>query len=160
MDAACCKARGPKNKRDGTDDDVALAGRWGQLRDSGLLGQLIRFGIAGGLTTALYTAVYSPLASQKITSEQIANLIGYLVAMAAGYLIHSRWSFRGHGADMRQTTIRFFLVSLVSYALNTLWVFVLTDDAMLAGPWWWPLVPVLFVTPLVIFALNRLWVFA
>jgi putative flippase GtrA len=122
--------------------------------------QLFRFAVAGGITTALYTIVYSPLAKYRITSEQVANLAGYLVAMLAGYVIHSRWSFRGHGADMRQTTIRFFLVSLVSYAINTGWVFVLTDDAMLAGPWWWPLVPVLFVTPLVIFLLNRLWVFA
>ncbi len=122
--------------------------------------QLFRFAIAGGITTALYTIVYSPLAKYRVTSEQVANLAGYLVAMLAGYVIHSRWSFRGHGADMRQTTIRFFLVSLVSYAINTGWVFLLTDDAMLAGPWWWPLVPVLFVTPLVIFALNRLWVFA
>ncbi len=122
--------------------------------------QLFRFAVAGGITTALYTIVYSPLAKYRVTSEQVANLAGYLVAMLAGYVIHSRWSFRGHGADMRQTTIRFFLVSLVSYAINTGWVFLLTDDAMLAGPWWWPLVPVLFVTPLVIFALNRLWVFA
>jgi putative flippase GtrA len=130
------------------------------LRDNEVLGQLVRFGIAGGITTALYTIVYSPLAAHRITSEQVANLIGYLVAMASGYVIHSRWSFRGHGADARQTTIRFFLVSLVSYALNSLWVWVLTGDAMLAGPWWWPLIPVLFVTPLIIFALNRLWVFA
>jgi putative flippase GtrA len=122
--------------------------------------QLFRFAVAGGITTALYTLVYSPLAKYRVTSEQVANLAGYLVAMLAGYLIHSRWSFRGHGADVRQTTIRFFLVSLVSYAINTGWVFVLTDDAMLAGPWWWPLVPVLFVTPFVIFLLNRLWVFA
>ncbi len=122
--------------------------------------QLFRFAIAGGITTALYTIVYSPLAKYRVTSEQVANLAGYLIAMLAGYVIHSRWSFRGHGADMRQTTIRFFLVSLISYAINTGWVFLLTDDAMLAGPWWWPLVPVLFVTPLVIFALNRLWVFA
>jgi len=122
--------------------------------------QLFRFAIAGGITTTLYTIVYSPLAKYRVTSEQVANLAGYLVAMLAGYVIHSRWSFRGHGADMRQTTIRFFLVSLISYAINTGWVFLLTDDAMLAGPWWWPLVPVLFVTPLVIFALNRLWVFA
>ena len=139
---------------------MAIAAKIEAWRGSGVIGQLIRFGIAGGITTALYTAVYSPLAAHRITSEQVANLIGYAVAMVAGYLIHSRWSFRGHGADARQTTIRFFVVSLVSYALNSLWVFILTDDAMLAGPWWWPLIPVLFVTPIVIFALNRLWVFA
>lgn len=131
-----------------------------EFRKGQTFGQLVRFVIAGGLATLIYTAVYSPLAGLGITSEQVANFFGYLAAMGSGYLLHSRWSFRGHGAGVGQTTTRFLAVSLVSYAMNTLWVFLLTDDAMLAGPWWWPLIPVLFVTPLVTFALNRLWVFA
>ena len=129
------------------------------MRASGMLGQLLRFGIAGGMATALYTVVYSPLAGFGITSEQVANLCGYLVAMGSGYLMHSKWSFRGHGAEASQTSWRFFVVSLVSLAINTAFVWVLTDDAMLHGPWWWPLVPILFVTPLITFALNRFWVF-
>jgi putative flippase GtrA len=129
------------------------------LMASGLLGQLIRFGIAGGITTGLYTLVYSPLAAFKITSEQVANICGYLVAVVSGYLLHSKWSFRGHNAQATQTSWRFFLVSLISYVLNTVFVWLLTDDAMLAGPWWWPLIPILFVTPLITFALNRIWVF-
>ena len=139
---------------------MAALSRLDDWRRSEVFGQLVRFAIAGGITTAIYTVVYSPLAKYRITSEQVANLAGYLVAMISGYLIHSRWSFRGHGADAGQTTKRFFAVSLVSYGANTLWVWLLTDDAMLAGPWWWPLIPVLFVTPLVTFMLNRLWVFA
>jgi putative flippase GtrA len=138
---------------------TAFLHRMESLMASGVLGQLIRFGIAGGITTALYTLVYSPLAAFKITSEQVANICGYLVAMLSGYLLHSKWSFRGHGAEAKQTSWRFFLVSLVSYVLNTFFVWVLTDDAVLAGPWWWPLIPILFVTPLITFALNRIWVF-
>lgn len=131
-----------------------------RLREHEATGQLVRFVIAGGLTTALYTLVYSPLAGFKLTSEQVANLCGYLVAVTSGYLLHSNWSFRGHGAGAKQTTTRFFAVSLFSYGANTFWVWLLTDDAVGNGPWWWPLIPVLFVTPLVTFALNRLWVFA
>ena len=129
------------------------------LLESGLLGQLIRFVIAGGITTGLYTLVYSPLAGFGVTSEQVANICGYLVAMGSGYLLHSRWSFRGHGAEATKTSWRFFMVSLVSFGLNTVFIWIFTDDAMLAGPWWWPLIPILFVTPLVTFALNRFWVF-
>jgi putative flippase GtrA len=136
-----------------------VAQRLREVRDSEAAGQLVRFVVAGGLTTALYTLVYSPLAGLKITSEQVANLLGYLAAVTSGYLLHSRWSFRGHGAGAGQTTWRFFVVSLFSYGANTFWVWLLTDDAVLAGPWWWPLIPVLFVTPLVTFLLNRLWVF-
>ncbi|MBB5711381.1 GtrA family protein [Sphingomonas xinjiangensis] len=138
---------------------TAVQRRVETLLESGLLGQLIRFVIAGGITTGLYTLVYSPLAGLGITSEQVANICGYLVAMTSGYVLHSKWSFRGHGAEATKTSWRFFVVSLVSFGLNTVFVWILTDDAMLAGPWWWPLIPILFVTPLVTFALNRFWVF-
>jgi putative flippase GtrA len=126
-----------------------------------VLGQLIRFGVVGGFVTGLYAVVYSPLAKFHLVSPQVANFCGYLTAMVTGYVLHSRWSFRGHGSrdDPARTTLRFFLVSLVSYGLNAAFVFVLTDMRMLAGPWWWPLVPILFVTPAVTFVLNRRWVF-
>lgn len=128
---------------------------------SQLLGQLIRFGLVGGFVTGLYALVYSPLAGYGIVSPQLANLAGYLVAMVTGYVLHSRWSFRGHGRrdNTARTTSRFFIVSLVSLALNALFVFILTDSMALDGPWWWPLIPILFVTPLVTFSLNRQWVF-
>ena len=127
-----------------------------------VLGQLIRFGMVGGFVTGLYALVYSPLASFEIVTPQIANLAGYFVAMITGYVLHSRWSFRDHGTrdNAARTTSRFFVVSLVSLGLNALFVFILTAPNMLAGPWWWPLIPILFVTPLVTFSLNRLWVFA
>lgn len=128
---------------------------------SQLLGQLVRFGMVGGFVTGLYALVYSPLAKYEIVSPQLANLAGYLVAMVTGYVLHSRWSFRGHGSrdNAARTTSRFFIVSLVSLALNALFVFILTDSMALDGPWWWPLIPILFVTPLVTFSLNRQWVF-
>jgi putative flippase GtrA len=126
-----------------------------------MLGQLIRFGMVGGFVTGLYALVYSPLAKFQLTSPQVANFFGYLAAMVTGYVLHSRWSFRGHGSrdNVRRTTSRFFLVSLVSLGLNALFVFVLTDSMALGGPWWWPLIPILFVTPAVTFVLNRQWVF-
>ena len=54
---------------------------------------------------------------------------------SAGYVLHSRWSFRGHGTrdNAGRTTSRFFLVSLVSLALNALFIFILTDRSMLDG---------------------------
>ena len=131
--------------------------------------QLVRFGIAGGLATAIYTIVYWPVATygHRILSvgsgaewPLVGNVLGYLAAMVSGYHLHSRWSFRGHGSreNAAATSSRFFAVSLVSFALNTAFVWVLTGP-LLHGATWWPLVPILFVTPLVTFALNRLWVF-
>lgn len=146
-----------------------------RLRTSGVLGQLVRFGIAGGLATLIYTIVYWPLATYGhrliwlgtgAVWPLVANVLGYLAAMVSGYFLHSRWSFRGHGSagrrgrdDELRTSSRFFAVSLVSFGLNSVFVWVLTGP-LLHGPTWWPLVPILFVTPLVTFVLNRLWVFS
>ncbi len=126
-----------------------------------MLGQLVRFGLVGGFVTGLYALVYSPLAKYGWTSPQVANFCGYLTAMVTGYVLHSRFSFRGHGRRDKPaaTTGKFFIVSLVSYGMNAFFVFILTDRTMLGGPWWWPLVPILFVTPIVTFLLNRQWVF-
>ncbi len=126
-----------------------------------VLAQIVRFGMVGGFVTGLYALVYSPLAKFHLTSPQVANFCGYLTAMVTGYTLHSRWSFRGHGSrdNLARTTGRFFIVSLVSYGLNALFVFVLTDKSMFGGPWWWPLLPILFVTPAITFVLNRQWVF-
>jgi putative flippase GtrA len=131
--------------------------------------QLVRFALTGGAATAFYTIVYWPIATfggqwwpleHRSVWPIIGNVLGYLVAMLSGYVMHSRWSFRGQGErdNLARTGGRFFVVSLVSFAMNTFFVWLLTGP--LHGPTWWPLVPILFVTPLVTFGLNRFWVFA
>jgi putative flippase GtrA len=123
-----------------------------------MLAQIVRYTITGGLVTALGAAVYWLLAAFAGIAPLLANLLAYLVMVTTGYVMHSRWSFRGHGGPRDPlTTIRFFLVSLVSLALNSLFVWLLTG--LLAGPKWWPVLTMLFVTPVIIFALNRQWVF-
>ena len=125
-----------------------------------LAGQLGRFVLSGGLATALNAGVYWALATWAGVAPLLANLVGYGSAVISGYVLHSRWSFRGHGRrdNVARTTGRFFLVSLASLGLNSFWVWLLTGA--LEGPTWWPLVPMLLVTPLLTFALNRRWVFA
>ena len=123
-------------------------------------GQLVRFAISGGLVTALGLAVYAAIALWQRGSPQLANLVAYLVAAGTGYVMHSRWSFRGHGARDRVAarTARFAIVSVLSLGLNSLWVWLITQRFGL-GPEW-PMLPMLFVTPLATFTLNRAWVFA
>jgi putative flippase GtrA len=127
--------------------------------DSTLIGQLIRFGTVGGFVTALSVVVYYVPATWLGVPPLIANLLGYGVAVALGYVLHSRVSFKGHGSrdNPVQRTGRFFIVSLVSLGLNSLFVGILTGP--MHGPTWWPVLPMLFVTPLVTFTLNRQWVF-
>jgi putative flippase GtrA len=115
--------------------------------------------MVGGFVTALGVATYYIPATYFGVAPLLANLLGYGVAVAFGYVLHSRVSFRGHGSrdNAVQRTGRFFVVSLVSLGLNSLFVWTLTG--LLDGPTWWPVIPMLFVTPLVTFALNRQWVF-
>lgn len=148
---------------------AAVARRVERWRTGGVFGQLLRFGVAGGVATLIYAAVYWPVATYAprlfaVTRgawPMVGNVLGYLAAMASGYFLHSRWSFRGHGerGNLKRTGGRFFAVSLVSFVMNSLYVWVLTGP-WVRGPTWWPLLPIVFVTPLVTFALNRMWVFA
>ena len=122
-----------------------------------ILSQLIRFLISGALVTLLGVAVYAIVALGLGWHPQLGNLLAYLVAMGTGYVMHSRWSFRDHGQRTKSTAVRFVIVSLISLALNSLWVALITGPLGL-GPAW-PILPMLFVTPAVTFVLNRYWVF-
>lgn len=119
--------------------------------------QLARFIIAGGIVTALGVAVYAFVALVLRWHPQIGNLLAYIAAMATGYVLHSRWSFRDHGTRTRSTGAKFVIVSLLSLAMNSFWVWLLTEPMGLSPAW--PILPMLFVTPAMTFILNRQWVF-
>ncbi len=122
-----------------------------------VLSQLLRFLVSGAAVTVLGVAVYALVALVLRWHPQVGNLLAYLVAMATGYWMHSRWSFRDHGERNRSTAVKFVAVSLISLGLNSLWVALITGPLGL-GPAW-PILPMLFVTPAVTFILNRQWVF-
>jgi putative flippase GtrA len=124
-----------------------------------IAGQLVRYGLTGGLASIVNIGVYHVLAAGRM-DPNLAWTIGFLAAVLVGYVVHSRWSFRGHGRrdNLARTGGRFFAVSLVSLALNELWVWLLVTHFGL--PLWAPYPLVLGVTPLIIFSLNRRWVFA
>ena len=123
-----------------------------------VVAQLARFVVSGALVTGLGVAVYAIVALLLRWNPQLGNFLAYVVAMAAGYVMHSRWSFRDHGGKRTHSTkVRFLVVSLVSYALNTFWVWLLYSKLQLGRAA--PIGPMLFVTPAVTFFLNRQWVF-
>ena len=123
-----------------------------------VLGQLVRFIVTGAFVTALGVGVYAAAALVLSWHPQLANILAYLAAMATGYVMHSRWSFRDHGTRSRSTSIKFVIVSLISLGLNSSWIAIMTGSMGLSPAW--PILPMLFVTPAVTFVLNRQWVFA
>mgnify|MGYP003575457509 CR=1 FL=1 len=123
-----------------------------------MLGQLMRFVISGAFVTALGVAVYALVALVLRWHPQLGNFLAYVVAVATGYFMHSTWSFKGHGAERDHATkVRFAVVSVISYALNSFWVWLLCT--YLGYEPEAPIAPMLFVTPAVTFVLNRQWVF-
>ena len=123
-----------------------------------MLGQIVRFGLVGGFVTALGAGVYL-VAAYAGVPPLAANFLSYLTAMAVGYVLHSKVSFKGHGSRDRPVarTGRFVAVSLVSLALNSLFVWGMTGP--LGWPLWTPVVTMIFVVPIVTFTLQRRWVF-
>ncbi len=125
-----------------------------------MLGQLIRFGFTGGLLTVLVAGGYWLVADVFGVEPMLSLTLNFLVFTGLGYILHSRISFRGHGSrgNPAARTIRFFTVNVIGFLSNQFFVWLLVKQ--LAGPTWWPVLPILFVTPLLTFALNRRWVFA
>jgi putative flippase GtrA len=124
--------------------------------------QLIRYAITGGGVTALSAFTYWIAAKRDgpfRIAPLVANLLAYLVAVVIGYVLHSRWSFRGHGRrdNVARTTFRFMVASLISLALNSFWVWLLTEH--IKGATWWPIPLMVIATPCLLFWINRSWVF-
>lgn len=129
-------------------------------RHGELLGQLVRFALTGGLLTVLVAAGYWVVAELLGVEPMVSMTLNYLVFTGLGYLLHSRWSFKGHGSRDRAgvRTVRFFTVNTLGFLTNQFFVWLLVKH--LGGPTWWPVIPILFVTPFLTFALNRKWVFS
>ena len=120
----------------------------------------MRYGMTGGFVTALQALTYWMLAALAHWHPQIANVAGYLVAVASGYVLHNAFTFRGHGSredGHAARGVRFVAVSLFSLGLNALWVWLCTSA--MGWPTWSPIPFMGFVTPAFVFTLNRQWVF-
>lgn len=134
------------------------ARRW---RDHPLLGQLIRFGIVGGLSSVIYSAVYLPLTIWALPRALawVAVFPAFAVAVAFGYVAHSRWSFRDHGERTGGgQTLKFVAVQGAGMVLNVFYAWLLCD--LLRQPSWVALIPAVTATPVITFFLNRQLVFA
>ena len=124
--------------------------------------QLMRFAVAGGLSTIIYAAVYLPLTATIFAGVRAVYAVpfAFAVAVTAGYFLHSRWSFKGHGTrkagGLQQA--KFVAVQASGVGLNALVTWLGT--AVLGYPAWVPLLPAVLLATIVTFILNRWLVFA
>ena len=54
----------------------------GRMRESGVLGQLVRFGIAGAISTLIYSAVYLPLTAFVFDRAHAVYAVPFAFAVA------------------------------------------------------------------------------
>ncbi len=119
--------------------------------------QLARF-VIGGMAVTLFSAlIYSAVVFAGVF-PLAANVVSHGCGMAAGYAVHSRWSFKADTEDgERAMIVRFLIASAFAFLLNSLWVW-LAVDVLRMHPLA-PLPAMIVLTPLMSFALNRYWVF-
>jgi putative flippase GtrA len=131
------------------------------MRASGLLGQLIRFGIVGVISSLIYSGVYLWLAHRYFPGPMAFAGVpfAFAIAVSVGFPLHSLWSFKGHGTreNSGRQHLKFVIVQGSGLLLNLGFTWVMTD--LMRLPEWTPLVPAVTLIPLVTFWINRQWVF-
>ena len=122
--------------------------------------QAIRYAIAGGIITLLVAASYWAVATLLHVDANLALALVFVFFSGVSYVTHGKYSFQDHGTRDRHhvRVVRFFIINLLGFALNQLFVWFFVKH--LAGPTWWPIPLIVVLTPLVTFTLHRRWVYA
>jgi len=165
-------APAPDPRGSGTAVAVAttIAGRWTMSpRLRGLLSQLTKFALVGGVGFALDLAVFNILRLTVLSPESvhegpiIAKLISTAVAILANWIGNRFWTFGPHRrSNSGLEALEFFAVSIVGMGLGLLclWVshYVLGYTSLLADNISSNVIG-LILGSVVRFALYRHWVF-
>jgi putative flippase GtrA len=124
-----------------------------------LLGQIIRFGISGVALTVLALSLAWGFEKLVTPDPNLAFFYSFILSSMVGYVLHSRYSFRGHGSRDRPhiRTAQFFASNMLGFISNQFFVWLIRKYFGL--PFWVEIIPVLFITPMITFTLNRKWVF-
>lgn len=112
-----------------------------------------RFLVVGMAATAVHVSLYVGCVALLGMVPLLANTIGFAFGVQVSYFGHGRWTFR----DAEGSRLRFWVVSGVGFALNTLFVQLVTGTLGLAYGWAIPLIA--GVTPVLTFTLSKLWAF-
>jgi putative flippase GtrA len=116
-----------------------------------------RFALVGLGATLVHVLAYAGAIELWGWAPLAANAIGFALGVNVSFLGHRSWTFRGAHAEAGPSLARFWVVALIGFALNSLFVHLVTGILGLAYHWAIPLIA--GVTPLVTFALSKLWAF-
>lgn len=116
----------------------------------------VRFAINGGGVALVAVATYYLCAVILGWAPLLANFTAYVTQLVLGYQMHRIYSFRQGGANFASMA-RYILMSVSAFALNSLWVWLLTGLLGLAS--WAPIILMVAATPVMTFIVARHWVF-
>ena len=118
--------------------------------------QLAKFCTVGGVGYVVNLSVYTALLLGAGVDYRLAATASFLVAVTNNYTWNRLWTFRGQRGHVAYQGMRFFVVSILAYAGNLLWLTLFVGLGMnkvLAQA-----IAIILVTPLN-FAGNKLWSF-
>ena len=116
--------------------------------------QLVKFGIVGASGYVINLLVFAALLGW---GAHVAAAISFVVAAANNYFWNRHWTFVHQKAHVGAQGARFFIVSLVAFAVNQLWL-VLFIDLLHWRKVVSQAIAIILVTPLN-FLGNKLWSF-
>jgi putative flippase GtrA len=76
-----------------------------------------RFGVAGGLATAVHVILFAALSQLTSITPPFATVISFLSALSLSYRMHYSWTFRATGRH-RVFFSRFFVIAVAGASLN------------------------------------------
>ncbi|WP_374625939.1 GtrA family protein [Pandoraea sp.] len=121
---------------------------------SALVASLMRFGVAGAVSTAVHVIVAVTLIEMFGAGSVLANAVAFCTATPCSYLLNTLWSF---SARVHRTSFaRFVPVSIFGLLLTT---FVARTVEHLGGSHWVGIAAVVLIVPPVTFVLHRYWTY-
>lgn len=97
-----------------------------QFIDKALIWKFIKFGIVG-LSGVVVDFAFTYICKEWIKiPKYIANAIGFTIAAISNYIFNRIWTFHSHNPEITIEFIKFFVISLIGLAINTiiLWILV------------------------------------
>lgn len=128
----------------------------------GELVKIIKFGITGGLNTAVDVAVYFILLNAFGINKYIAQPFGYIAGTLNSYIVNRKWTFNSSSKFFSPTLIKFIIVNAVALTVGQIVLWVCSDLIGLDGT---DLkralckLIVVFFTIVINFTGSRFWVF-
>jgi putative flippase GtrA len=119
--------------------------------------KLMRFGLVGLLSAAVYSVAVVGLVAMLKLDGKLANVIGYVVALPINFVGHRHFTFVSKGI-VSGDAIRFCILHGINIGISTAGFGILVDGMKL--PYWFGILGALVLVPISTFIVMDVWVFA